>query len=216
MSAVFKSLGFNVVACATDSRSALQAIQTQQPDVVTISASLRDGPLMGLAMLEQIRTIYPTTHPVLLLDSYNRDLIFEALRRGADGVICRDEPVESLCECIRIVNEGQVWVRSSELRQVLEKVEDKPTTPVLNACGERLLTSRQEEVVRLVSDGLSNREISQQLHLSEHTVKNYLHRIFDKLGLSTRVELILYILDRREPVGPRPRYRCNGIVVTDR
>jgi DNA-binding NarL/FixJ family response regulator len=66
---------------------------------------------------------------------------------------------------------------------------------VLNSNGDHLLTGREEQVVALVSDGLSNREVARELNLSEHTIKKYLFRIFDKLGISTRVELVLYALN---------------------
>ena len=67
-----------------------------------------------------------------------------------------------------------------------------------NADGIPLLTRREEEVVRLVVDGLKNREIAQRLRVKEHSIRNYLHRIFEKLGISTRVELILYVFSQRD------------------
>jgi DNA-binding NarL/FixJ family response regulator len=90
------------------------------------------------------------------------------------------------------VQAGQIWANSSELVYVLETFAKLAPMRVVDGNGARLLTKREEDVVRLLGDGLQNREIAQQLNLSEHTVKNYLFHIFDKLGVSSRVELILY------------------------
>lgn len=189
---------FNVVACEADSRSALNVLQQQHPNVAAISAGLRDGPLSGLELLHRKKAACPDTRAVVLLDSYERDLIIEAFRQGADGVFSREEPFPDLCKCVLAVSKGQVWVRNRELRYVVEALGEMRAIPrrVVDTKGELLLTRRQEELVRLVADGLSNSEIAERLHLSQHTVKNYLLRIFDKLGISNRVELVLYLFNQ--------------------
>jgi len=78
---------------------------------------------------------------------------------------------------------------------VLDVLTHVPSLRVLNSNGDHLLTGREEQVVALVSDGLSNREVARELNLSEHTIKKYLFRIFEELGISTRVELVLYVLN---------------------
>jgi DNA-binding NarL/FixJ family response regulator len=85
-----------------------------------------------------------------------------------------------------------VWANSEQLQYLIEAIAQVPSLRVVNASGFKLLTPREEQVVALVADGLSNREIAEELGLSEHTVKKYLFRIFDKLGISSRVELVLY------------------------
>ena len=189
---------FKVVACETDSRSALNALQQQQPKVATISAGLRDGPLTGLDLLRRKRAACPQTHVVLVLDVYDRDLIVEGFRQGADAVFSREEPFPDLCKCIEVVSKGEVWIRNRELRYVVEALGEKRGMPkhVVDSRGANLLSKRQEELVQLVADGLSNSEIAKRLQLSQHTVKNYLLRIFDKLGVSSRVELILYFFNQ--------------------
>jgi len=96
------------------------------------------------------------------------------------------------------VHQGQVWARSTELRFLIDAL--RPTQPVksIGLRGSGLLTKREEGVVHLVAEGLTNRDISHQLNLSEHTVRNYLFRIFNKVGTSNRLELALYAIDRRE------------------
>jgi DNA-binding NarL/FixJ family response regulator len=77
----------------------------------------------------------------------------------------------------------------------MDLISEVPSLRVLNSTGDRLLTPREEQVVALVAEGLSNRQVAVELNLSEHTVKKYLFRIFDKLGISSRVELVLYAIN---------------------
>jgi len=118
--------------------------------------------------------------------------VVEAFRTGARGVFCRSESLMSLARCIQCVSEGQIWANSKELRYLLEALGEALPLRVVNTQGAALLSRREIEVVRCVAEGLSNREIAQRLGLTEHTVKNYLFRIFDKLGVSKRVEVVLY------------------------
>jgi DNA-binding NarL/FixJ family response regulator len=103
-----------------------------------------------------------------------------------------------LCKCINSVFGGQIWINSQQMHYVLEALSDVNTLRVVNSSGKSLLTPREEQVVALVADGLSNREAAHELGLSEHTIKKYLLRIFDKLGISTRVELVLYAVSHGE------------------
>ncbi len=189
---------FSVAACAIDSVGVRRALDERQPHVATISANLQDGPLAGFEALRELRVFHPKTHAIMLLDSSERDLVIDAFRGGARGIFCRDEPFESLCKCIYSVHQGQIWAKSQELRYALEALAETAPLRLVNARGAKLLTRRQEDVVRLVAEGLTNREVSRQLNLSEHTVRNYLFRIFEKLGISSRVELVLYALNQKE------------------
>jgi DNA-binding NarL/FixJ family response regulator len=123
--------------------------------------------------------------------------VIDAFRCGAHGVIFRDEPLETLSKCIHAVHQGQVWANSMHLGYLLEVLGQTKAIHLQDARGSNLLSKREETVVRLVADGLTNKAISSELHLSEHTVRNYLFRIFDKLGVSSRVELVLYCLQER-------------------
>lgn len=106
----------------------------------------------------------------------------EAFRAGASGIFSRDQSSDLFCKCIHAVHRGQVWANSRESRFIIDALG--PTQPMKatlpRATG--LLTKREEGVVHLVAEGLTNRDISQQLNLSEHTVRNYLFRIFNKVG----------------------------------
>src|SRR5947209_2604108 len=85
------------------------------------------------------------------------------------------------------------------MNYLLELISEVPSLRVFNTQGEQLLSPREEQVVALVAEGLGNREIAHELNLSEHTVKKYLFRIFEKLGISTRVELVLYAVNHGDP-----------------
>jgi DNA-binding NarL/FixJ family response regulator len=124
--------------------------------------------------------------------------LIDTFRSGAHGVVFRDEPLETLSKCIHAVHQGQVWANSQQLGYVLEALTRALPLRLQDANGISLLAKREEDVVRLVAEGMSNREISRQLELSEHTVRNYLYSIFEKLGVSTRVELVLYCLQDRQ------------------
>ncbi len=130
---------------------------------------------------------------IVLLDASERATVIEAFRAGAQGVFCRTEPFRLLAKCIQCVHAGQVWASSTQLQYVLEAL-NKPTLANFHRNGGSLLSAREMDVVRCVAEGLTNREVAQRLSLTEHTIKNYLFRIFDKLGVSSRVEVVLYAL----------------------
>ena len=189
---------FSVTASAVTSKEVLKAIAEQRPHVALISANLEDGPLTGLAVLRRLHSSSPQTRPILLTESSAPEMVVSAFRAGANGIFCRTGSFEALCKCISAVHKGQIWVNNTELQFVLEVLSRAapPQRPEELAGGQ--LTRREEEIVDLVAQGLTNREISEQLNLSTHTVKNYLFRIFDKLGVSSRVELVLYAVQRRQ------------------
>jgi len=188
--------GFRVVATATNVDDALREVQKARIDVALISTALGDGSANGISLVQQIRASHPIVKSVLLFDADESSLVVPAFRAGARGVFCvgKDE-FKNLCRCVERVQAGQVWANSAQLTQLLETFSRLPSTRLVNAGGLRLLSKREEEIVYLVEDGMTNREIARQLGLSEHTVRNNLFRIFDKLGVSTRVELALYAVN---------------------
>jgi two-component system, NarL family, nitrate/nitrite response regulator NarL len=183
---------FDVQALPSNSTAAFDELQSYRPDVAVISARLEDGPLTGFKILQQLRASEAKTPTVMLLDSTERDLVVDAFRGGARGVFCRGYSFNALPKCIRKVHAGQIWVSNLELEFLLELVISLRPLKVQQTGGMTLLTPRERDVVRLVAEGMRNQEIADKLNLSEHTVRNYLLRIFDKLGISSRVELVLY------------------------
>jgi len=187
--------GLAVVGSAPDFDGFVRSAQTLKPDVALLSAGLPGGPLKSKAGAGELRRAMPPCPWVALLDESEPHVVVAAFRAGARGVFSRTQTdIHLLAKCLQRVMEGQVWVDSRQMSYLLDaltsdgKDEGMGFTPKL--------TRREESVVRLVVQGMVNREIAQRLRLSEHTVKNYLFRIFDKLGVSNRVELALYAVAR--------------------
>jgi DNA-binding NarL/FixJ family response regulator len=186
---------FSVLSCVTDRVSLLQSVQETKPNVALVSADLQDGLLSGLAAVRELHDADTDIYPILLIDRPEPHIVVEGLRSGARGVFCQSNfNLAVLRKCVRRVCEGQIWLGNTELEHVLAALSQSRPLRVVSAGGLKLLSPREEEVMRLVSDGLGNREIASLMNLSEHTVKNYLFHIFDKLGISNRVELVLYAI----------------------
>ena len=180
------------LAAATP-KKVLQLLEKDHFHLVLLGSAFSTDPMESIRFVSQIRNTHPTVGVVVLLDTLDRNLVVEAFRSGARGVFSRSESFEALCKCIRCVYEGQVWANSIGLHFVLEAlVEHGPI--VTRMPGARPLSKREEQITVLVAEGYSNREISERLALSEHTIKNYLFRVFEKLGVTTRVGLTLYAL----------------------
>lgn len=193
-----KRMQVQVVGCTVSGCEILALLTERQPDVAVISAQLQEGALEGYRVVREMRSIHARTRAIMLLNSRERDQVIDAFRCGARGVVFRDEPVETLGKCIHAVSKGQVWANSESMRSLLEALCQTMPIRFRNTPGLERLSRREADVVRLVADGLTNKQISLQLGLSEHTVKNYLFHVFDKLGVSTRVELVLYCLQDRQ------------------
>src|SRR2546423_8766048 len=171
-------------------------IVNTKPDVVLVSNCLQDGIFAGYTVLRSVQALNVSTRIILLLEDCSRTRVIDAFRAGARGIFSRAESTDLLRRCIAAVHKGQVWVGTRELNYMLEELAASRSRRILDTEGRPLLSTREEEIVALVADGLTNRQISEQLKLSEHTVKNYLFNVFEKLGVSTRVEPVLYALSR--------------------
>jgi DNA-binding CsgD family transcriptional regulator len=117
---------------------------------------------------------------------------------GIRGLFCRAcQPFRALCRCISVVHRGQFWANTEQIGYLIEALSSVPQGRIINAKGEARLTPREEQVVSLVAEGIGNREVAQRLGSKENTVKKALLRLYDKLGVSNRVELVLYTLTHR-------------------
>ncbi|MBZ5719587.1 MAG: response regulator transcription factor [Acidobacteriia bacterium] len=202
VSALRRRPEFQVVACEMNMEAMLSAIKSAEVHVAVINADHTKAGSPDMAMVRRLHLAHPKIPKILLLDSYNRDLVVNSFRSGVKGLFCFAEyPFRLLCRCIHSVRDGQIWANAEQIQYLVDLVTRVPSLRVVNARGRSLLTPREEQVVALVADGLSNREVAHELRLTEHTVKKYLFRIFDKLGISSRVELVLYVVnhgDHRE------------------
>ncbi len=189
---------FEVVAFPSTSSDAIRELKASDPQVALISAQLQDGPLTGFQVLHELRVSQMRTAVVMLLDTPERELVIDAFRAGARGVFSRTQPLRALSKCIRSVHEGQIWIGNSELEHLLQLITQSRPPQLIRSEQMTMLTQREREVVCMAAEGMNNSEIAVRMGVSEHTVRNYIFRIFEKVGVSNRVELVLYALSRPE------------------
>ena len=175
-----------IAGYATDSIGIRDWLRENEVDVVIISADLKEGAIAAFNVTREIRASYPKTNVIMMLESIDRIRVIEAFRAGAAGIFTRDKSFDLLCKCIQVVHQGQIWADNNALRFLVDAFVRSNPAETISPKRSNLLTKREEGVVQLVADGLTNRDISQQLNLSENTVRNYLFRIFNKVGTSAQ------------------------------
>ncbi len=185
-----------VVSFESECSGLIAALTAEEIDVLVISSNLDEQPSRGFEILVELHPLRLRTRSVLLPDSSKDEAVLKAFRAGARGVFGKHEPIEQLSKCVRCVHEGQVWANSQAMRVAVEALANAPAARSVNADGLKLLSEREVQVVRCIAEGLTNREIAERLQLSQHTIKNYLFRIFDKIGVSSRVELLFMTMSQ--------------------
>ena len=204
-----------IVATAVSKQEILQSFDRADIDVALINADLEDGSLAGLYLIPELTAGYPETPLVVLFNAPQNDLIVQAFRAGAKGVLFRSEKiVDMVCKCICAVHNGQVWANSEQLQVLLKALST--TTPIRAGSSSRtnLLAAREGDVASLVAEGLPTKAIALRLGLTEHTVSNYLFRIYNKVGVSNRVELVLWVSEQTKRGQVTGRNLENGRVTT--
>ena len=197
--AIQRRHNFRVIGCATSATEIISAVAKSQPELAVISVRLQDDAVAGLLALRKLRTSHTRSRVVMLLDKDERELVIEILRNGASGIFCRTGSFKDLHKCIERVRDGQIWVNNAQVQYVVDALVQAPAPRVNSGKFVTRLSKREREVAQLVAAGLSNRGVSEKLGLSGHTVKNYLFSIFEKLGISTRIELVIYVLNQAKP-----------------
>ncbi len=188
-----------IVAVANNSAEAVRELEKHHPNIALINTRLEDGPLAGYLVLQSLQVALPKTVAIMMIPVSERDLVIDAFRGGARGVFSRVQSIKALSKCIRRVRDGQIWADNHNLDYVLEFLtQHKPLRLVKTGGGLGQLTHRESQLVQLLAEGMGTREISQHLDITEHTVRNYLSNIYDKLGVSSRVELALYAVNRED------------------
>jgi DNA-binding NarL/FixJ family response regulator len=180
--------GVEVVAEAENGLEAVDKAARFHPDVV-----LMDIRMPALDGLEATRRILAADDSVrvLILTTFDLDeYIYEALRIGASGFVLKDDPPEQLIEAIRTVAAGEALLSPSVTRRVIRQFTRLPPPTPPPQLDE--LTSRERDVLRLLTQGLSNAEIGAELHIGETTVKTHVTRILQKLGLRDRAQAIVF------------------------
>ncbi|RIV38079.1 DNA-binding response regulator [Micromonospora radicis] len=176
----------DLIAQATDGRAAVNLTVRHQPDVVLLDIQM--PALDGLAALREIRHLAPAVH-VLMLTTFGQDeYVTRALATGAAGFLLKESAVDELAYAIRAAAAGNAYLSPKVTRQVLNRLPAATARPEQDVAKVDTLSSREREVLVLLAQGLSNAEISQQLFISEGTVKTHVYRVFAKIGCENRVQ----------------------------
>ena len=204
--ALRRDLQLEVISPPPQSRDLVAAVKLHRVHVVVLSSNLDEEPLRGFELLRELRASNPDIFAIMLLDSSKKETVLQAFRAGARGIFSRHDSVETLSKCIRSVYEGQIWANSQQLSFAVEALATSPVVRAVDSNGLSLLSKREMDVVRSLAEGLTNREIAERLGLSQHTIKNYLFRVYDKLGVSSRLELLFMTLTQAgaKPSGGAP------------
>jgi DNA-binding NarL/FixJ family response regulator len=183
-----------VVDCVSDPQLLASTIAKHHPDVLLASVHLKKLAEDRFFLLGSILAEYPGLACIVLLDSNDPEVVVDAFRVRAKGIfMCAERNTEMLQKCIRCVVEGQIWADSTQMNYIVSAL---PRAHCRDLVAKRkvpkILTPREEQVVLHLAQGLTNREIAAQMQLTENTIKNYVFHIFEKLGFSNRVEVVLY------------------------
>jgi DNA-binding NarL/FixJ family response regulator len=175
-----------VVRTCTKIDEAVDAVRAFAPDVLVLDLKMQDG--HGLDVMRALKAEGRGCPTVVLTAAMQGDELTDAMALGVAGIVLKESPPASVVDCVRDVHRGE---RRIDLETLTRAVEHRRPRP--HASGERTppLTPRETEIVRLVAQGLRNKELAQRLSITEGTVKIHLHNIYDKLGVDGRLELVL-------------------------
>ncbi len=170
---------FRVVAEARDGKEVLEVLDEHQPDILLLD--LKMPGLDGLTALQKLQNSRTKTKVIVLTASEDKNQFVQAMKFGTCGIVLKQTATELLIKSIRKVHAGEIWLDSHTSGR------DRDRSP---------LSQREREIVVLVAQGFKNKEMAEKMFISEQTVKNHLHNIFDKLGVSDRLELALYAIHK--------------------
>jgi DNA-binding NarL/FixJ family response regulator len=182
-----------VIGEAGDGDETIQLLSKLKPDVLLLD--LRMPNKDGLGVLEEMNGQSEQTRVILVTEGENEHDVVRAMRLGARGVVWKQSASALLLKSIRKVYAGEIWLDNRMTAEVIDAFKKSSDSGARRE--KPLLSPREREIVQLVSQGFRNREIAEKLFISEQTVKNHLHNIFDKLGVSDRLELALYAIHHR-------------------
>jgi DNA-binding NarL/FixJ family response regulator len=182
-----------IVARCDDGEAALRAVQEHKPDVLVLDLNMPR--LSGVELLRRLAQEGPPVRVVVLSGNVDEDDLLEVVRLGARGVVLKTMAPELLVRCVRAVHAGGQRLESQLAGRALERLLTREAARQQIA---KVLTRRELELVSFVSAGLRNKEIAARLHIGEGTVKAHLHNVYEKLGVTSRVELVNYARNERE------------------
>jgi DNA-binding NarL/FixJ family response regulator len=188
-----------VVAEAGDGNEILNIVQELEPDVLLLD--LRMPNMDGLAVMRTLQQMNLRTKVIVLTASDDKNEFVQAMKLGCSGIVLKQTSPELIVKSIRKVHAGEIWLDSHTTAAVMRQFASPQPEPHAGAIGAKgrersPLSQREREIVALVAQGYKNKEMAEKMFISEQTVKNHLHNIFDKLGVSDRLELALYAIHK--------------------
>jgi DNA-binding NarL/FixJ family response regulator len=184
---------FRVIGEAPDGRQTLQLMRDLQPDVLLLDLIMPG--LTGIETLQEMSKSQTLIRTIVLTASIAKDQIVQALQLGARGIVLKEASTGVLLNSIRAVADGQFWVGDQKVADMVEALQIYAPEPPHSKAQQFGLTGREIEVVGAIVSGFTNREIAEKFSISEQTVKHHLRNIFDKLGVSNRLELALFAIN---------------------
>lgn len=187
-----------IVGQAQDGVEALELVATAAPDVILLE--LRLPRMDGLVVLRNLAARSERAKVVLFTASEAREEFVEAMKLGCAGILMKSSGTSLIAKSIRKVHEGEIWLDANTTAAVIRQFAapmESPAAAPMNGKGPRdraQLSQREREIIVLIAQGYKNKEIAEKMFITEQTVKNHLHNVFDKLGVSDRLELALYAI----------------------
>ncbi len=188
---------FEIVGEASDGREVLERVQELDPDVLLLD--LRMPNLDGLSALQSLQQTNKRTRVIVLTASEDKNEFVQAMKLGCSGIVLKQTAPDLIVKSIRKVNAGEIWLDSHTTAAVMRQFQTGQESGGMGQGKGRErspLSAREREIVALVAQGYKNKEMAEKMFISEQTVKNHLHNIFDKLGVSDRLELALYAIHK--------------------
>ncbi len=192
LTSALNGAGYDVIGEAADGEAAVAVAEAEQPDLVLLDI-LMPG-MSGIDVLGKIRAVSPSSGVLLLTGSESEEDLVAAIRGGARGYILKDMPFDELVRVIDNIAEGGAAVSPGMAGKLFDVTRELLLHQELNSTRKPTLTGRELEVLGLVADGKTSRQIGDLLYISENTVKNHIRNILDKLGLHSRNEAVLYAI----------------------
>jgi two-component system nitrate/nitrite response regulator NarL len=188
-----------IVGEATDGMEAIDKTVHLDPDIVLMDLKLPR--VDGLTVIRSIHTRAPRSKILLFSSSDNKEEFVEAMKLGCAGVLLKEGPIHLIEKSLAKVQAGEIWLDSTTtaavIRQFASPISLEGHVNALNGKPNRermQLSQREREIIVLIAQGYKNKEIAEKMFITEQTVKNHLHNVFDKLGVSDRLELALYAI----------------------
>jgi DNA-binding NarL/FixJ family response regulator len=186
-----------IVGEAGDGESTVALVEKLDPDIVLLD--LRMPGMDGFGALQRIQKLGKRPKVIVLTASEDKNEFVQAMKMGCSGIVLKQTASELIVKSIRRVHAGEIWLDSNTTAAVMRQFaapSDGAAQSSLRPRARSPLSQRECEIVALVAQGYKNKEMAEKMFISEQTVKNHLHNIFDKLGVSDRLELALYAIHK--------------------